>query len=81
VPKQCSGRPNEQAGWRPPGLRAGAGDGYDGQQEPFTPTGSGRRRSRTVWVSVQGTRAKCWQRKPRARCCLHVASATRWSAA
>ena len=54
VPKQCSGRPNEQAGWRPPGLRAGAGDGCDGQQEPFTPTGSGRRRSRTVWVSVQG---------------------------
>ena len=78
VPKQCSGRPNEQAGWRPPGLPAGAGDGYDGQQEPFTPTGSGRRRSRTVWVSVQGARAKCWQRKLRARCCMHVASATRW---
>ena len=32
VPKQCSGRPNEQAGWRPPGLPAGAGDGYDGHR-------------------------------------------------
>jgi hypothetical protein len=37
------------------------GDGYNGQQELFTPSGSGRRRSRSVCELVPSSTRTCWR--------------------